>query len=126
MNNTDIIYRSEAIGNLMKQSKLTKSVVRRVLMQTESIDVVSRPVVEQIKWERDVAIEQLKEHGIQFGGVAPDVVKVVRCRECQYGEVDDNDFPNQYLCKHNGYDWNNGEHFCSYGERREENVDTEY
>lgn len=40
--------------------------------------------VEQIKWERDVAMQQLKEHGIPFGGVADDVVKVVRCKDCKF------------------------------------------
>ena len=27
-----------------------------------------------------------------------DVVDVVRCKDCKYGEVDNADFPNQYLC----------------------------
>ena len=48
-----------------------------------------------------------------------DAVPVVRCRECKFGEVDDADFPAQQLCKHNGADWNDENHFCSYGERKE-------
>ena len=48
-----------------------------------------------------------------------DVVEVVRCKDCKYGEIDDVDFPDQYLCHHNGSDWNKGNHFCSYGERRD-------
>ena len=44
--------------------------------------------------------------------------EIVRCKDCEYGEVDDNGFPNQYLCHHNGSDWNDGEHFCSYGKRK--------
>jgi hypothetical protein len=48
-----------------------------------------------------------------------DFVKVVRCKDCKYGEVDDTDFPNQYLCNHSGCDWNEGKHFCSYGERND-------
>ena len=35
------------------------------------------------------------------------------------GEVDDVDFPAQYLCRHNGADWNDENHFCGYGERKE-------
>ena len=50
---------------------------------------------------------------------AADVAEVVRCRDCKYGEVDDADFPAQYLCKHNGADWNDENHFCSYGEQKE-------
>ena len=37
---------------------------------------------EQLRWERDIAMEQLQEHGIPFGGIADDVVKVVRCKNC--------------------------------------------
>ena len=48
-----------------------------------------------------------------------DVTEVVRCRDCKHGEVDDANFPNQYLCHRHGSDWNDGEHFCSYGERKD-------
>ncbi len=48
-----------------------------------------------------------------------DVVEVVRCKGCKYGEIDDADFPNQYLCHHHGSDWNDGNHFCAYGKRRD-------
>ena len=54
---------------------------------------------------------------------AADVAEVVRCRDCKYGEVDDADFPAQYLCKHNGADWNDENHFCSYGEQRSDDAD---
>lgn len=42
-----------------------------------TIDVVSVGVLEQYKWERDVAIAQLEELGIGFGQVKPDI-EVVR------------------------------------------------
>ena len=47
-----------------------------------------------------------------------DAVEVVRCRECKQGEIDDQDFPDQYYC-HAGCGWNNGDFYCSYGERKE-------
>ena len=47
-----------------------------------------------------------------------DAVPVVRCRECKQGEIDDPDFPDQYYC-HAGCGWNNGNFYCSYGERKE-------
>ena len=47
-----------------------------------------------------------------------DFVEVVRCEECEYGELDDPALPNQRFCKYNGCDWNNENHFCSYGERK--------
>lgn len=47
-----------------------------------------------------------------------DAVPVVRCRECNQGEVDDPDFPDQYYCRA-GCGWNNGDFYCAYGERKE-------
>ena len=47
-----------------------------------------------------------------------DAVPVVRCRECKQGEIDDPDFPDEYYC-HAGCGWNNGDFYCSYGERKE-------
>ena len=47
-----------------------------------------------------------------------DAVPVVRCWECKQGDVDDPDFPDQYYC-HAGCGWNNGDFYCSYGERKE-------
>ena len=47
-----------------------------------------------------------------------DSVEVVRCRECKKGEIDDPDFPDEYYC-HEGCGWNNGDFYCSYGERKE-------
>lgn len=47
-----------------------------------------------------------------------DTVPVVRCRECKQGEVDDPDFPDQYYC-HMGCEWNKGNFYCAYGERKE-------
>lgn len=45
-------------------------------------DSVSRNVYEQVAWERNIAMQQLNEHGIPFGGIAPDVKKIVRCKNC--------------------------------------------
>lgn len=50
---------------------------------------------------------------IQAADVAP-----VRCRECNQGEIDDPDFPDQYYC-HAGCGWNEGNFYCAYGERKE-------
>ena len=49
-----------------------------------------------------------------------DVVEVVRCKDCKYGEIDDEDFPTQYFCNNHGCAWNDENHYCSYGERRTE------
>ena len=49
-------------------------VLRRVENKTAA-DVVSKGVYEQVQWERDMAMQQLEEHGIPFCGKA-DVVEV--------------------------------------------------
>lgn len=55
-----------------------------------TFDVVPRSVYEQIKWERDIAMQQLEENGIAFGA-KPKVGKWVydhwcefKCSECGY------------------------------------------
>lgn len=67
----------------------------------------------QLGWNN--AIEAIMENE-----PTADVVEVVRCRDCKYGEVDDMDFPTQIFCRYNGNDWNEDNHYCSYGERRED------
>lgn len=67
--------------------------------------------VEQIKWERDTAMKQLNEHGIPFCGVADDVVKVVRCKDCKFHYVNGGD---DYTCL-TERDW-----FCGDGVRKEQ------
>ena len=64
-------------------------------------------------WDEAVLVSDIKS--------APtvDAVPVVRCKDCKYGEVDDADLPTQYLCNYHGADWNDENHFCSYGERKD-------
>ena len=90
--------------------------------------------IAQLRRERDLAIQQLKgDYGVGLGEPKnPDVVKVVRCKDCKYsrdlqtkferhtyvegciictnGEISDTEFAM----------W--GDDFCSYGEREGENV----
>ena len=46
-----------------------------------------------------------------------DYMPVIRCEDCKYSEIDDPDFPNQYLCHWHGEAWDDGDHFCSHGVR---------
>jgi len=41
--------------------------------------------ISQIRWERDIAISQLNDYGVQFGEQA-DCVRVVRCKNCIHSE----------------------------------------
>ena len=52
--------------------------------EAPTVDAVPIGVLDQVRWERDVAMAQLEEHGIPFGGIAPDVLKVVRCKDCKF------------------------------------------
>lgn len=95
-------------------------------------DVVLRGVFDQVRWERDVAIEQLEEHGIPFGGIASDVVEVVRCKDCMHCIVTRNDgfmYCMRPIAEEDysetGYLYPLGVRvgfydFCSYGEREED------
>ena len=83
-----------------------------------TVDAVSRGVYDQVRWERDTAIGQLEEHGIPFGGIAPDVVKVVRCKDCKHSTYTEGDVV--ALCERCNI-CIIPNHFCSYGERRTDN-----
>ena len=92
--------------------------IRMAIGEQRTVDAVSRGVHDQVRWERDIAMEQLKEHGIPFGGIAPDVVKVVRCKDCIYYEIGKDYEP---YCNHvtHGIPYPKADDFCSYGERKD-------
>ena len=68
--------------------------VSKMVELLPAADVVSRGVFEQVKWERDVAMQQLEEHGIPFGGVA-DVV-AVRYGAWIHDKTEDEDWGGTY------------------------------
>ena len=43
---------------------------------------------------------------------------VVRCKDCKYSEKESDNCTFNYFCHYDGCAWNNGDHFCSYGERK--------
>ena len=99
-------------------------------MRPIDADALRESILEERKHIRE---EEYKiKRGFMLGGLrralrcleeAPtveDVVQVVRCKDCEYGEDTGEDTGNDYLCHFNGSDWNGGEHFCSYGKRRGE------
>lgn len=88
----------------------------KVKMVTVKGKAVSRELYEAIKGEREAAIAQLAEHGICFGAKAPDVVKVVRCKDCRFGIK--SCFGGGWRYCRNNQHHHKEDHFCSYGERR--------
>ena len=93
--------------------------VEDLINNAPTVDAVPKGVLEQYKWERDIAMEQLEEYGIPFGtNKDEDIVKVVRCKECKYRDTNygiaDND-----ECRWLPDERPNDDDFCSFGERRE-------
>lgn len=93
--------------------------------EAPTVDAVSRDIHDgvcaQIMWERDVAMDQLEEHGIPFGGIAPDVVRVTRCRDCQEAresqDAFDFDGSPLYECSYCNV-VNRGHEYCSWGRKK--------
>lgn len=82
-----------------------------------TIDAVSKGVLEQFRWERDVAISQLEEYGIGFCEKKRDMVAVIRCKDCKHYSVEG---------ETTQFGWCNAlemptdeQRFCSDGERKE-------
>lgn len=106
-----------------------KDMALHAIEKQPTVDAVPVKVVEQFKWERDTAIQQLEEHGIPFCGKA-DVVAIVRCKDCKWWDKKD-DAPYGYcMAMKHGFvssHWEigiyrtyKGDFYCADGERREE------
>ena len=80
-------------------------------------DVVPTAVMEQIKWERDIAIEQLASYGVCLGE-KKELAEVVRCKDCKYVHI--NSSSGLYHCKRRGHYTEEVKptDFCSYGEKK--------
>lgn len=83
--NNDLISRSALLKFWfeIRDRCVPELVVDCMIKEAPSVDAVSPGVLEQYKWERDTAIAQLEELGIGFGQKKPDMVEVVRCKECE-------------------------------------------
>lgn len=89
--------------------------IQQAVDEQPTVDAVPIGAVEQIRWERDMAMQQLSEHGIPFGGKADDVIKVCRCGDCKHHEVFKNGvngWCNEHGCP------TDVTYFCADGERR--------
>ena len=85
-----------------------------MLDRQPTLEAIPKGVYEQVKWERDMAIQQLNDYGVQLGEKA-DCVRIVRCLDCKYYDK----FDGFGLCMmSNDIDGWQYDDFCSYGERR--------
>lgn len=101
-------------------------------------------IFEQIKWERDVALDTLEKHGIGLGQkyepstdaeeevlhkilergmieLPQEYASVVRCKDCRHRVFtkDGESNPHDIVCDYHMSDGFDETDFCSYGERRE-------
>lgn len=119
-------------GDLISRSALKRYIQENGMVYANklddfpAVDAVSRAVFEQIKWERDTAFQQLKDHGIPFGGTAPDVVKVLLCAFCAKFDTSgyENSNEEDFLlhvghCKH----WGKSTQGCGFCDQRERRQD---
>ena len=80
------------------------------------VSVVAWDVYEQVRWERDIAISQLKELGIGLGQIMPDMVEVVRCKDCVHWQPEP--MGDVKMCYKGALGrWTEPEFFCACGEK---------
>lgn len=72
--------------------------LKELLEDTPTADVVPSAVLEQVMWERDMALETLKEHGIGFCEKS-DMVEIDKI-----AELLDELFGNECPCNFNNFD----------------------
>lgn len=83
------------------------------------MDVVYAGVYEQVAWERDLAVQQLKDYGVGLGQVK-DLAEVTRCKDCKYGDWDSKPDDAMVCLRTNDGFWRTGNDFCSRGVPKEE------
>ena len=88
---------------------------RKLIEDAPAVDAVSRGVLDQVRWERDIALEQLADYGLSLGERA-DVVKVVRCKYCKHRYTT---FRGLSFCTYHLTMSAKDNAFCSDGERKD-------
>ena len=97
------------------RTEIQHKALEEAFSRVPTANVVSVPTYAQTMWERDVAIDQLKEIGKGFGEKMDDVETVVYCEQCQYG----NDWNKNgiYTCNLHKLVQLRGDFFCADGVR---------
>ena len=94
------------------------SAVRGTINACPTVDAVPRGAYDQVRWERDIAMQQLETLGYELG---EKVIPVVRCKDCKY-------WRGRKYNKHiNGFlPWcgfsalqREADEFCSHGKRKD-------
>ena len=76
---SDLISRKALLDSLYSCEELkgrkTTEAVAKTIMEQPTVEAIPKSYVDQIRWERDIAIEQLNEIGCQFGQKMDEVKK---------------------------------------------------
>ena len=101
----------------LKQTGHSQQPINKEVRQALDIAINAVGAIEQVRWERDTAIEQLNSYGVGLCENA-DVQKTVRCKDCNHYIAgfctrDINGRTNMFRMSENDY--------CSYGERKADN-----
>ena len=78
----------------------------------EQTGFVSAETHKAVMKQRDMALAYIDDHGIQFGGNAPDVVLVVRCCKCKSYDHGSGYCRFWHGVRHPG-------HYCGEGEKKD-------
>lgn len=129
INLTGAIANSE--DSVTEQTKLMAKQIEAIDMAIEALH--QKGAYEQTKWERDVALQTLEEHGIGLGQKVEYIIpsgdvmftsEVVRCKDCKWYMLTDHN--ETEVCTNKQWDISmaiypiiSADGFCSYGERRE-------
>ena len=90
------------------------------MTREEAIEILrDTPIDIRSAREDDIHTLYATAQNMAIEALQADAVEVVRCKDCRYGEIDDEAFPWQYFCGYTGDNWNDENHFCGYGERKD-------
>lgn len=105
----------------LKQTGHSQQPINKEVAEALDIAINAVGAIEQVRWERDTAIEQLNSYGVGLCENA-DVQKIVRCEDCKYAFQH---FQGHIYCHRDGrnsFEMTFQKHdFCSYGERKADN-----
>lgn len=94
------------------------ALIKKEINTMPTADVIPKGAYDQVLWERDIAVRQLREdYGVDLGEKKhADVTPVVRCRNCRYLM-----FSDCYgECRRGNLGMVRPDDYCSYGKRSEQ------
>ena len=94
------------MASRLKNRRYAISLLKTMIDNAPTVESIPKGAYEQVKWERDMAVQQLNDYGVQLGEKA-DVQAVVRCKDCR----------RERYCEFTQYQGMNG--YCSLAESKD-------